>query len=204
MNTKEYDKHKKSNGDRMVTSGDNGAGEPMLVRQETHLPDELADRDNTTLADRTYQATNPWCGIIREDIIGTHKDTHAPGSHSRYQDNCSPVPVCIYEYKISYDTIEYKKYCQAKETMAEHSPECSEINVSASAEYTLKPASVKGDDNILTVEVLSSRVDNLKVPRFPGYNDEHRKPNGDGMVTSLRHETHIPCESTDILTDSTY
>ena len=38
----------------IVTSGDNGVGEPMSVRQETHLPDELADRDNTTPADRTY------------------------------------------------------------------------------------------------------------------------------------------------------
>ena len=72
MNTKECDKHNKSYGDGMVTSGDNRAGEPILVRQETHLPDELADRDNTTPADRTYQAIYPWCRSVREDIIGTH------------------------------------------------------------------------------------------------------------------------------------
>ena len=92
----------------------------------------------------------------------------------RYLDNCSPDPVWITGYKIVY-----KKYRQEKETKAEHSYEFSEISVSASAECTLEPASVKGDDNILTVEVLSSRVDNLEVPRFPGYNDKHKKLNSD-------------------------
>ena len=87
--------------------------------------------------------------------------------------------------------------------MEEHSPECSEISFPASAGCMLEPASVKRDDIILKEEVLS-KVDNLKVPRFPDHNDEYRKLNGDGMVTLLRHETHIPFESTDILADSTY
>ena len=47
-------------------------------------------------------------------------------------------------------------------------------------------------------------VDNTEVPRFPDQNDEDRKQNIDGMVSSLRHETHMSCESTDILTDNTY
>merc|ERR1711962_1050044 len=42
------------------------------VRQETHIPDELAD----TLADRTYQVTYPWCGIIREDVVGTQNKSN--------------------------------------------------------------------------------------------------------------------------------
>ena len=67
----------------------------------------------------------------------------------------------------------------------------------------LEPALVKRNDIILTVKVLSG-VDNLEVPRFTDYNDEHRKPNGDRMVTLLRLETHIPCELTDILADRTY
>ena len=60
----------------------------MSVRQETHLPDKSADRDNTTLAERAYQATYPWCGIVREDIISTHQDNHALGSHlnKKYRD----------------------------------------------------------------------------------------------------------------------
>jgi len=122
MNTKEFDKHKKSKdemhkcrdthvspplnypnswiysptfttwggvtteGEEMevangiVNSGDNGLNEHMSVRQETHLLDKSADRDNTMQADRTYQATYPWCGIVREDV-GTNQDTHAPSSH---------------------------------------------------------------------------------------------------------------------------
>ena len=91
-----------------------------------------------------------------------------------------------------------------KKTKAQHSPECSEISVSSSAEYKLEPASVKGDGNILTVEILSSGVDNLKVPRFLDYNDKHKKLNGDGVVTLMRQETHIPDESTDTLADRTY
>ena len=87
--------------------------------------------------------------------------------------------------------------------MEKHSNEFSDICFSASAGCMLEPASVKRDDIILTAEVLS-RVDTLKIPRFPDYNDEHRKPNGNGMVTSVRHETHIPCELTDILADRTY
>ena len=45
--------------------------------------------------------------------------------------------------------------------------------------------------------------DNLEAPRFPDHNDKDRKPNGDGMVTSLRLETHMSCDSTDILSDNT-
>ena len=67
----------------------------------------------------------------------------------------------------------------------------------------LEPASVKRDDIILTAEVLSG-VDILEVPGLPDQNDEYRKPNGDGMVTSLRQKTHIACELTDILAYSTY
>ena len=54
------------------------------------------------------------------------------------------------------------------------------------------------------MEILSSRVNNLEVPRFPGHNDEHKKLNGDRRVTSVRQETHIPDDSTDILADKTY
>ena len=67
---------------RIVTSGDNGLSEPMSVRLETHLLDKLADIDNTTRADRTYQAKYLRSGIVREDVISTHQDTRAPGSHS--------------------------------------------------------------------------------------------------------------------------
>ena len=52
------------------------------------------------------------------------------------------------------------------------------------------------------MEVLSG-VNNLKVPRLPGYNDEHRKLNGDRLI-AVKQETHKPCESTDILDDRTY
>ena len=72
-----------------------------------------------------------------------------------------------------------------KENKGTTFPECSEISVSSS---------VKGYDNILTMEILSSGVDNLEVDygesdkyhhgRFQGYNDKHKKLNGDGMVTS--------------------
>ena len=129
-----------------------------------HIPCELTD----ILADRTYQTTYPWCGVVREDVIGTHKDTREPSSHLRCQDDRSPDSVWFDRHKIGYDKIEYKKYCQKKETMEEHSPECSEISVSASAGCMLEPASVKRDDIILTAEVLSG-VDNLEVPRLPGY-----------------------------------
>ena len=99
---------------------------------------------------------------------------------------------------------------QKNKTIDKHSSKFPEIGVSASSGYIMEPASVMRGDND-TVEVLTPRVDNLEVPRvdnlevprFPDHNDEYRKPNGDGMVTSLRHETHIPCESTDILADNT-
>ena len=61
---------------------------------------------------------------------------------------------------------------------------------------------MRGDND--TVEVLTQRVNNIEVHRFPDHNEEDRKLNGDGMVTSLRHETHMTCKSTDILADNTY
>ena len=56
-----------------VISRDNGTCEHMSVRQETRLPDESADRDNITPADRTYQEKYPWCGNVREDAISAHE-----------------------------------------------------------------------------------------------------------------------------------
>ena len=161
------------------------------MKQVTHKPCELTD----ILDDRTYQATYLWCGIDSQGVSSTYKDTREPSSHSRYQDDCSPDSVWIDGNKIGNDEIEYEGYCQKKETKEEHSPECSEMSVSESA-------SVKGDDNILAVEVLSG-VDNLEVPRLPGYNDKHRKLNGGGLI-AVKQETHKPCESTDILDDRTY
>ena len=67
----------------------------------------------------------------------------------------------------------------------------------------MEPASVMRGDNY-TMEVITPMVDNTEVPRFPDQNDEDRKRNNDGMVTSLRCETHMSCESTDILADHTH
>ena len=67
----------------------------------------------------------------------------------------------------------------------------------------MEPASDMRGDNY-TMEVLTPTVDNIEVPRFRDQNDEDRKPNGDGVVTSLRHETHMSCESTDIPAGNTY
>ena len=67
----------------------------------------------------------------------------------------------------------------------------------------MEPASVMRGDND-TVEVLTPRVDKLEVPRFPDHDDKYRKPNGDNMVTSLRRETHMSYELTDLLTGDTY
>ena len=66
--------------------------------------------------------------------------------------------------------------------MEEHSPECSEISVSASAGYMLEPASVKRDDIILTAEVLYG-VTTLK---FPGYQTKMANT-GNIMVTEWLH-----------------
>ena len=39
---------------------------------------------------------------------------------------------------------------------------------------------MRGDND--TVEVLTPRVDNIELPRFPDHNDEDGKPNGDGRL----------------------
>ena len=70
-------------------------------------------------------------------------------------------------------------------------------------EYMPEPASaMRGDSNM--VEVLTPRADKLEAPRFPDHNDEDMEPNGDDMVTPWRCETHMSCESTDILANNTY
>ena len=70
------DEDRKPEGDDMVTSR----------RCETHMSCELTD----VLTGNTYQATCPGCGGVRGNVIDTHKDTHRPDSHSRYQDDRPP------------------------------------------------------------------------------------------------------------------
>ena len=64
------DKDRKPEGDNMVTSW----------RCETHMSYE----SNNVLTGNTHQATCPGCGGVRGNVIGTHKDTGGPDSHSRY------------------------------------------------------------------------------------------------------------------------
>ena len=85
------------------------------VGHETHIPNESTD----ILADRTYQATYPWCGVDSQGVSSTYMDTHEPSSHSKYQDNHSPDSVWIDGHKICNDEIEYKKNRQKKETKEE-------------------------------------------------------------------------------------
>ena len=129
--------------------------------------------------------------------MDTHMDTRGSDSQSRYRDDCSPESV-FNGHKVDYGKIEYNK-----DTIEKHSNECPEIGVPASSRCMRDPASVmRGDSD--TVQVLTPRVDNIEFSRLPDHNDKDRKWNGDGMVTSLRHETHMSCESTDILADNTY
>ena len=44
----------------------------------------------------------------------------------------------------------------------------------------------------------------IEAPSLLEHNDEDRKPEGNYMVTSLRRETHMSCESTDMLTSNRY
>ena len=70
------DEDRKPEGDDMVTPW----------RRDTLKSCELTD----VLTGNTHQATHPGCGGVRGNVIGTHKDTGGPESHSRYRDDRPP------------------------------------------------------------------------------------------------------------------
>ena len=60
------------------------------------------------LADNTDEATHPWCGDVRGNIMNTHMDTCGGDSHSRYRDDC--LPESFFDgHKINYDKTECDK-----------------------------------------------------------------------------------------------
>ncbi len=67
---------RKPEGDNMVTSR----------RCETHMSCESINVPTGNM----HQATHPGCGGVRGNVIGTHKDTGGPESHSRYRDDRPP------------------------------------------------------------------------------------------------------------------